>query len=232
MEDQLKQEESKPKLIGIVGWSSGETSFGAGKAYLEYLKNFGDVIILGPGTHTNLDLLVLPGGKDVVRGNPDYSFYQGAPEQFLEHFDHYTLPKYIKDKTPILGICRGFQTLARHFGIPIEANLDLSVHGYSENETKTSVHTLIINDKYKNFAAPNNNKEYRDYNSQNVGSWHHQGVEVRNLNSQFRLIGSTKDGIVEYVEHPELPIVGIQSHPERNQTYLDDYLITELLKRK
>lgn len=60
------------KTIGIVGWSTGDQSFGTSKQYLEHLKDFGTVVILGPDSHIKgLDLVFLPGGKDVIVGNPN-----------------------------------------------------------------------------------------------------------------------------------------------------------------
>ena len=52
------------KKIGIVGWSTGESSFGVTKPYLQYLSSFGQVEILTPSKYIreDLDLIVLPGG--------------------------------------------------------------------------------------------------------------------------------------------------------------------------
>lgn len=223
---------SKP-LIGIPLWNQGENSVGATKPYLEYLKQFGEIILLSPDALVpNLDLLVLPGGKDIANGNPnDFSFYNSDNERFLEHFDAFTLPKYIDNGTPILGICRGFQTLMRHFKIPLIQHIWWA-HGMSKDENDQKVNKLTYA-KYYEFAQGKDPVA-------TVGSWHHQGVSVANLKAQgdFDLIAYTKDSltdehyqIVEYVEHKYLPIVGIQSHPERNQNRLDDMLITSLIKK-
>lgn len=213
------------KTIGIVGWSLGDNSFGVSKPYLEYLSSFGDVIILTPTSFVPLDLLVLPGGKDIVHSNERPSFWNSAPEQFLEHFDRYTLPKYIENGTPILGICRGFQTLMRHFGIPLIQNIS-ALHGRSKDEDDSSANKLSFTDKYRHLF---DKKHGAFYNSGTVGSWHHQGVSTDDLTEEFELIASCT-GLVEYVKHKTLSIVGIQSHPERNQTDFDDYLINSLLK--
>lgn len=58
-------------------------------------------------------------------------------------------------------------------------------------------------------------------------------------NPDFDVIAFTKDvktntysdyNIVEFIEHKTLPIIAEQSHPERNQNSLEDFLIRKLLK--
>lgn len=103
------------KKIGIVGWNTGENSFGITKPYYDYLSQFGQVHILVPqkGIVEDLDLLVLPGGRDL---NPLY--YDEVPEVFCdngdvlkEYFFKQNLPQYIASGTPIYGICLGFRYL-------------------------------------------------------------------------------------------------------------------------
>lgn len=226
------------KTIGIPMANMGENSVGMTKPYLEYLKKFGQVILLTPDAFLpDLNLLILPGGKDIAHGNPnDYSFYNSDHERFLEHFDKFTLPKYINNGTSVYGICRGFQTLMRHFGIPIIQNIWWD-HGYSKDENETEKNELTYL-KYGDLFGMGVEKKKR---VEKVGSWHHQGVSMQAMNeqNQFDVIAYTKGGtdlkeyqIVEYVEHRELPIIGEQSHPERNDNALEKFLIKKLLNRK
>ena len=60
------------KLIGIVNYFSQYTKTDAqvylNRAYVDYFKNFGRVVLIDPSEATvfeGLDLLVLPGGPDV-----------------------------------------------------------------------------------------------------------------------------------------------------------------------
>lgn len=99
------------KRIGIVGWGTGENSFGVSKPYLNYFKTYGEVFILGPNEEVDstLDLLILPGGKDVnpLRYGQIPSLFTGYQEPLLEYFDVTMLPRYIEQGVPIFGICRG-----------------------------------------------------------------------------------------------------------------------------
>ncbi len=215
------------KIIGIPMANQGENSVGMTKPYLEYLSQYGDIILLGPSTFIpELDLLVLPGGKDVANGNPNqFSYYNSDNERFLEFFDANTLPKYIDNVTPIYGICRGMQTIMRHFGIPLQQNIWWD-HGYSKDENDTKVNTLIFA-KYAEWQK----------HSATIGSWHHQGVTLDTFKQQeeFELIAFThhKAGetysIVEFAEHKELPIIVEQSHPERNTNLFERFLFQKLL---
>lgn len=213
----------------------GENAVGVAKSYLEYFKEYGQVIMLSPNTFIpDLDLLVLPGGKDIVHGNPDdFSFYMSDNERFLEYFDKFTLPKYIENQTPIYAICRGFQAICRHFNIPIIPHIYWN-HGYSKDETDTKANDLSYL-KYQELFGHGRLATIK------IGSWHHQGVSMASMenNPDFDVIAFTKDvktntysnyNIVEFIEHKTLPIIAEQSHPERNQNSLEDFLIRKLLK--
>ena len=51
------------KRIGIVGWNTGDNSFGAGKAYMKYAKKFGIPHIIVPeDTVAPVDIVIMPGG--------------------------------------------------------------------------------------------------------------------------------------------------------------------------
>ncbi len=222
------------KTIGIPMINQGENSVGLTKAYLEYFRDYGQIILLAPDAFIdNLDLLVLPGGKDVAHGNPDeYSFYSSDNERFLEYFDKFTLPQYIENATPIYGICRGFQTLLRHYGIPLLPHIWWD-HGYSEKETDTKVNELTY-EKYQEFGRG-------ERAVKTVGSWHHQGVTLDVMREQdvFDVVAYTKHksnredlAIVEFIEHKTLPIIAEQSHPERNGNRFETALINKLLARE
>lgn len=215
------------KIIGIPMANQGENSVGMTKPYLEYLQQYGDIVLLGPSTFIpDLDLLVLPGGKDVANGNPNsFSYFNSDNERFLEFFDRSTLPAYIENGTPIYGICRGFQTIMRHFGIPLIQNIWWD-HGCSkdENDCKTNILT------YSKYGE-------HQKDTPTIGSWHHQGVTLEEFEKQdqFDLLAyvhhkvDKRYSIVEFAEHKNLPIIVEQSHPERNTNNFERFLFNKLL---
>lgn len=218
------------KVIGIPGWNLGDNSYGVTKPYLEFFKNYGTVIILSPDSFIeSLDLLVLPGGKDIVASSDTFSFWNGAPDQFLEFFDAKTLPKYFDSNVPIFGICRGMQSLMRHTNVPLVQDIWWD-HGYSKDESDVSKNKLTYSEEFRGLSHLANQ----------IGSWHHQCVLRQDLkDTAWKTIAYTHDRymkqefqVVEYVMHRDKKIVATQSHPERNFNALEDYFLKKLLGLK
>lgn len=220
--------------IGILGWSQGENSFGVTKAYLHYFGFFGIVRILTP-TDTideDLDLVVMPGGKDTLPTNygevPGY--YNSDPDAFKEHFMKVNLPQYINARIPVFGICLGFQMIAVHFGAKLVQNLNLGVHGHSDVDNKGRgdlVNDLIFTPNYVTLETKllvnKKNKRLK------VCSLHHQGVDKDRVPEVLDVIAHTSDGVVEAFRHVELPVAGVQFHPEEDNSALAKTMIKNLI---
>ena len=200
------------KKIGLPLWKIGENSFGSTLSYMVYFSKFGEVIPLMPNCsiNTELDLLVLPGGADV---DPDRygeypNFYTSKPDIYKEYFDKNKLPLYIEAGVPVLGICRGHQSLAVHFGSKLIQ--DMMHETNKENDPCVVVHPIIF-DK----VAMNMNVEFPEDGTIEVNSRHHQAVHRKQLaESLTPLAYHPGDGLVEMFCHKTLPIVGVQWHPE------------------
>lgn len=215
------------KKIGIVAWKTGENSFGTTLPYLEYFSNFGQVVMLMPGqaVDTTLDLLVLSGGKDVntLRYGDVPHFRNSDPNPYLEWFDEIMLPQYIKLGMPIFGICRGFQTLNVTFGGTLTQHY---VHTYSTKSRQELVHELQVM-----------NVDHIFKGKVKTNSIHHQCVFEEDL--ALDLIPTLKvcekgmnSKVIEGFVHQNLPIAGVQYHPEE---IWDDYanaVISHLLTLK
>lgn len=228
---------NKIPKIGIVGWSTGDNSFGTTKAYLHYLAYFNaDIRILTPKADIDedLDLVIMPGGKDTLpmRYGQVPGYYNSDPDQFKEHFAMVNLPQYIEVGIPIFGICLGFQMLCVHFGLELDQEIDIATHGYSDEKLKGRgelVNDLIFTMDYIPVETRLSRKK-----KIKVCSLHHQGVlkdEFEKENCPLNLIAHTSDGISEFMEHRELPIAACQGHPEEDFNPLSIYLIKNLLKR-
>jgi putative glutamine amidotransferase len=200
--------------IGIVAWATGDNSFGITKPYLDFFSKFGIVTLILPQQTEvieDLDLLVLPGGKDVdpKRYGAIPEFFTGHSDVFLEHFDVNVLPKYIKNNTPIFGICRGLQTINVAFNGTLTQHL--YNHPYSsERSDKTHINVVNIdninNIQYlKDIQLPNTFKS---------NSLHHQAISK--LGTGFVDIARTKSfgKSIEAIAHIEKPIIAVQYHPE------------------
>lgn len=101
----------KNKTIGIVGYSLGDNSFGAGKLHLDYISNFGKPRILMPSDEDvqDIDLLYLPGGLDLNPSNYGQApgFFTSNSDVHKEYFYRVMLPKYVEANIPIFGVCLG-----------------------------------------------------------------------------------------------------------------------------
>lgn len=203
------------KKIGIPGWVVERKFFGVGIAYAEYLRSFGQLIILNPDDQVrdDLDLLVLPGGLDVSPSRQQVeslSLYTGESNPMLEFFDTHALPGYLSNNTPILGICRGAQSLWTNFGG------ELIQHNFQHKQSlhpKDECHGLFWSTFYDDRKATTLVK--------NVNSRHHQTMNTMNHSPEsiqpiaWAVEGGAADmSIVEIFRHENDRIWGVQYHPE------------------
>lgn len=210
----------KNKRIGIVGWNTGENSFGVTKPYIEWLSNFGIVEILSPqkGIVKGLDLLILPGGLDLSPQSMNVvpSFYTSNIDVMKQYFYDVNLPKYIAEKTPIFGICLGFQQLGAYFGGKLSQNYPFE---YSTN----SRFELVDNLKFNTNEFLINTKNYK------VNSLHHQGFF--NLPDNIEIIARSQDQNIEAAKFAD-NIYGVQWHPEEIDDLLSISIISKLLENE
>lgn len=102
---------------------------------------------------------------------------------------------YFHDKKPILGICLGHQGIGEYFGATLKKG-DIPVHG------KTSI---IQHQQHSIFKDLPTKFEVMRYHSLIL-----QDFENTNLTT----IAQTKDNVVMAIAHNNLPVYGVQFHPE------------------
>lgn len=213
------------KRIGIVGWNTGENSFGITKPYAEYFSKFGQVVILTPNENADLslDLLVLPGGLDLAPQSSKMlpSFYTSNTDVMKQYFYDVTLKDYIKNNIPIFGICLGFQQLCSYFGANLIQNKKYIRSG---DDRSRLVDVLNISPKYLDYV--NNaflEDEDQDVRKKDIyeilkyygvdkkkinsealqnlfpaNSIHHQGVNVKIDNDNIPYVPNTNITVVAY----------------------------------
>lgn len=218
------------KIIGIPGWSLGDYSFGVTKTYLQFASKFNSKpkILLPDDDIQDIDLLLLPGGLDI---NPRSfgqvpGFETSSTDVYKQYFYDEKLPKYVEKKTPIFGICLGFQQICSFFGG--ELTQDLPFHEQSSDRWKTA---------HKIFPFEIREDEFRIRKSLEVNSHHHQGLLLSGLKDGNELVPlfyskneeDDNNHIVEVVRHKNLPIYGVQYHPEELYDILSYKIINKLL---
>lgn len=204
-------------MIGIVGKNRGEESYGVGSNYVDYFGRIGIPMILPPMTSMDfaevvktLDVIVLPGGGDIATYRYDAvpSVKSGNPDQMLEYFDTTNLATALNSNVLVVGICRGFQALAVHYGYQLTQ--DLWNHPRSETwfDPVHEVHILV------------HGKEV----TRKVNSLHHQGLVVSNESlAQWRASTTGPQLLAWNQEKVTYPVVeaiegrnflAVQWHPE------------------
>lgn len=206
------------KKIGIVGYPQKE-GFGIPTSYLHFFSYFGIVNIIMPNEkeiRKDLDLLVLPGGPDVdtkrYLGENPLSLRIGTPCPFRERFDDVLLPKYVQNKTPIFGICRGHQSLAVFFGGSLKQDMFHETSPSSERTKK--VHGIILSENISYFIP-----EFSTLDRFDVNSLHHQVVNVVPSNATVLAqytnnINNNVNKEIEALGYNDYPAITVQWHPE------------------
>lgn len=223
------------KIFGIYA-DAFNGKVGQTFAYMQYFSQLGYVRMIS--TIDNLenivheiDVLVVPGGADVLssRYNMAPGVMDSRVNQHYEYLDSVLIPQFIEAKKPIVGICRGLQTLNVHFGGSLQQHI--IGHHQGENRVKTD-QTLYLNDKTEI----------------EVNSMHHQcinelgegfeilgytlGYEKTNFTLELGLgknkhLKKTYYAVPEVIKHTNLPIVAFQYHPEE---FNCEYATKQILK--
>ena len=217
LHDALPRRQHKP-VIGITAnYTDGDASL-RDRYYKQVVQAGGIPMIIPPVADTDviadtvkaIDGLLLTGGADI---NPLWQDEQPQPTlgsiNAERDYPELMITRLASERQlPILGICRGLQTLTIASGghvmqdISTQATLKHSQAASREMPT----HTIDIVDGstlyniYKVASMP-------------VNSFHHQAVQ--DPGPHFRTVATAPDGIIEAIESREhKPMLGVQWHPE------------------
>ncbi len=203
-----------------------------------YVMGTGNFPILMPTSNDNLkiddmvqeiDGLVLHGGSDVSPRS--YGETPLKPEwsgdYFRDVYETELIQECIKQKKPILGICRGIQLINVAFG------------GTLYQDIQTEKPDAIIHrnwDIYEGLTHEitfHKNSTLADFAKTRVNSIHHQAIKVLGKNLVIEAISSS-DGIIEAIrlDSDKSFVYGVQWHPEfqdiEDKTLLDQNIILNL----
>ncbi len=117
-----------------------------------------------------------------------------------------------EQRIPILGVCLGHQCLVQHFGGKI-VRAGRLMHG------KTSMASHDGKTIYENLSQPFE-----------VGRYHSLCAEAETLPDVFELTSKTDQDEIMGVRHKELPLEGVQFHPESVLTPEGDQLMANFLR--
>ena len=212
-------EASIKPVIGITGNYGDLTCKLAEGYYKSVLKAGGVPIIIPPLADTNviintleqIDGLILSGGGDY---DPHYAGEEPDPK-LGEINEERDLPELFitqlayNRQIPMLGICRGIQTLAMALGGRVKQDItDIATLNHSQQEERSiPTHNVIIEKDSTLYML------YANQSTLRVNSFHHQAV--CDCGEKFRVVAKSEDGIIEAMESREFKhIIGVQWHPE------------------
>lgn len=167
-------------------------------------------------------------GGVLFMGGTDVSpkFYGGKPgpvgeinEPERDNLEMFLCRLALKDKKPILGICRGVQLLAVVSGGKLIQNIPdvtVEVHGGTYEGLSSQKHPVKIDEGSRA-------KDIIGSSEIMANSAHHQAV--LEPGEDLAVVGRTPAGIAEIIEHkdPDYFCFGLQSHPEAEDGPLEPF---------
>ena len=147
------------------------------------------------------DGFLITGGTDV-----DPKFY--GEENFglskdviirLDELDQKVIGYAIKNHKPLLGICRGFQSLNIFLGGSLHQDLGDKNSAHNCIPSGHQIHTIT-------------HPLFPFERQIQVNSYHHQAI--KKLAPGLKVLATHEDGTIEMVIHESLPIFAVQWHPE------------------
>ena len=174
------------------------------------IKNTDSILSLADG-------IILTGGEDI---NPlEYNDTTNIKVCGPINYSRDTLERKIfnyalKNKIPLVGICRGMQMMNVASGGTLYGDLptEIGTQVIHRNEGEV-IHDIVLESKnryYKSLIFPLEKDTFV------VNSWHHQGL--KNIGDNIHIIAKSYDGLPEAVVmdttvHPFM--IAVQFHPER-----------------
>ena len=211
-------EAEKRPIIGITG-NYEDLTCKLGRGYYQSVVEAGGVPVVIPpvadkhviiNTLEHIDALILSGGGDI---NPLWAGEEPSPKLHGINQER-DLPELLiarlayNRQIPMLGICRGIQTLATAFGGKVSQDIsDVATVKHSQDADRSeATHSVTIEQDSTLFNI------YKDEMLM-VNSFHHQAVAE--AGDKFRVVAKSADGIAEAMESTEFKsTLGVQWHPE------------------
>jgi microsomal dipeptidase-like Zn-dependent dipeptidase/anthranilate/para-aminobenzoate synthase component II len=212
-------------VIGITA-NYGELTAKLAEGYYKSVWRAGSIPVIIPpisdteviiNTLQHIDGLLLSGGADY---DPHYAGEEPSPKLGEINAER-DLPELLitqlayNRQIPILGICRGIQTLAMALGGHVAQDLSEAKDGWKEEkgiqhsqqeERPVATHCVTVEKDSVLFSL------YKTATLR-VNSFHHQSVD--DPGERFRITARAEDNIVEAMESTEhKSIMGVQWHPE------------------
>ena len=217
-------EADRQPVIGITG-NYDDLTCKLGQGYYKSVVAAGGVPVIIPpvadtdtivNTLERIDGLILSGGGDF---NPLWTGEEPSTKLGGINKER-DLPELLitrlayNRQIPMLGICRGIQTLAIALGGEVAQDIsDAATVKHSQNADRSEATHSVTIEPDSILAQLYNHERIA------VNSFHHQAVKA--AGEKFRVVAKATDGIIEAIESTEFKsILGVQWHPECLETGL------------
>tara|TARA_B100000945_G_C20133939_1_gene480768 strand:+ start:103 stop:669 length:567 start_codon:yes stop_codon:yes gene_type:complete len=154
------------------------------------------------------------GLEEIKRRKPDYIVISPGPCTPKEAGISVEIIENFKYEKPILGVCLGHQCIGSAFGSKIIPAKEL-------------MHGKLSNIKHKGSGIfsniPNEFKATR---------YHSLVIEEETMSDDLEVNARTEDGTIMAIQHKNLPIVGLQFHPESISTEHGLQILSNFLEMK
>jgi microsomal dipeptidase-like Zn-dependent dipeptidase/anthranilate/para-aminobenzoate synthase component II len=214
---------SRKPVVGITG-NYEDLTCKLGRGYYESVVRAGGTPVIIPpvadkavllNTLDHIDALILSGGADI---NPLWCGEEPVPElhginQQRDLAELMITRLAYNRQMPMLGICRGIQTLAIALGGKVAQDIGrekgkaaAAIKHSQDADRSEPTHSVTVCEDAVIAGIYNTNRLF-------VNSFHHQAVSEPG--ERFRVVATASDGTVEAMESSEMKsIVGVQWHPE------------------
>lgn len=219
-------EANRKPLIGLTG-NHSDIDVTLREAYHKQIVEAGGVPVIIPpvtdasvvaNTLDRLDGLVLTGGGDY---NPLWCGEEPSPllhgiNSVRDSAELLITQLAFNRQLPMLGICRGMQTLAMALGGHVAQDLSLrtapkedaapSIKHSQDAARSEATHRVLLTEDSTLYSI-------YETGEMAVNSFHHQSVD--DPGRRFRTVATAADGVIEAMESTERKsILGVQWHPE------------------
>lgn len=155
---------------------------------VQYFEELGTPVHVARNNHYSIE--------DIEALQPDYICISPGPGNPDDAGMSLEVIKHFAGKLPILGVCLGHQAIAQAFGGHI-------IHAKQVMHGKVSAITHHNSDVFQDLPNP-----------LTVTRYHSLAVDASTLPDCLAITAQTADGEIMGLRHKELPISGVQFHPE------------------
>ena len=229
-------EASPMPVIGITG-NYEDLTCKLGQGYYQSVVEAGGVPVIIPpvadkhviiNTLERIDGLILSGGGDY---NPLWAGEEPSPllhgiNKERDNAELLITRLAYNRQIPMLGICRGIQTLAMALGGKVAQDIseergkrkeERGIKHSQDADRSEPTHSVAVEMDSTLYRIYSEAQESSKLKAQSlklfVNSFHHQAVS--DPGEKFRVVATAPDGVIEAMESSEFkPILGVQWHPE------------------